>query len=132
MAKSLNKVMLIGRLGKDPEIKYTVDGQAYTKFSLATSDTYKGKDGNDVERTEWHYVTAWRKLAEICHQYLKKGNKIYMEGRIRSYVDPKDETKRYTGIEMTEMLMIESKKPSDGTDKQESAPSPENPDDLPF
>ncbi len=132
MSKSLNKVMLIGRLGKDPEVKYTADGTAYAKFSVATSDSYKSKDGSDVERTEWHYITAWRKLAEICGQYLKKGSKIYLEGSIRSYVDPKDETKKYTGIDLSEMIMLDNKKPSGDADQTKSPQSEENKDDLPF
>jgi len=132
MSKSLNKVMLIGRLGKDPEVKYTADGTAYAKFSVATSDSYKNKDGSDVERTEWHYITAWRKLAEICGQYLKKGSKIYLEGSIRSYVDPKDDKRKYTGIDMTEMLMLDNKKPSGDSQQAESNQPEENKEDLPF
>ncbi len=132
MSKSLNKVMLIGRLGRDPEVKYTADGTAYAKFSVATSDTYKSKDGSDVEKTEWHYITVWRKLAEICGQYLKKGSKIYLEGSIRSYVDPKDETKKYTGIDMTEMIMLDNKKSTVEGDQAKSSQPEENKDDLPF
>lgn len=134
MSKSLNKVLLIGYLGKDPEVKYTADGTAYAKFSLATTDTYKGKDGNDVDRTEWHYITVWKKLAEICGQYLKKGSKIYMEGRIRSYIDPKDENKKYTGIDMLEMIMLDSKRDKGEVEKEktDAPPSPTNEDDLPF
>lgn len=133
MAKSLNKVMLIGYLGRDPEVKYTADGNAYSKFTVATTDTYKGKDGNDVERTEWHYITAWGKLAEICGQYLKKGSRIYLEGRIRSYVDPKDETKKYHGIDLQNMLMLDNRRPAEGGEKPDTAaPQSENADDLPF
>lgn len=134
MSKSLNKVLLIGHLGKDPEVKYTADGTAYAKFSLATTDTYKGKDGNDVDKTEWHYITVWRKLAEVCGQYLKKGSKIYMEGRIRSYIDPKDETRKYVGIDMLEMIMLDSRrdKPETEKDKAESSGSEPNEEDLPF
>lgn len=134
MSKSLNKVLLIGHLGKDPEVKYTADGTAYAKFSLATTDTYKGKDGNDVDRTEWHYITVWKKLAEVCGQYLKKGSKIYMEGRIRSYIDPKDETRKYVGIDMLEMIMLDSKrdKPEADKGKAESSGTEPNEEDLPF
>lgn len=132
MSKSLNKVMLIGRLGRDPEVKYTADGTAYAKFSLATSDSYKAKDGSDVEKTEWHYITAWRRLAEVCGQYLKKGSKIYLEGSIRSYVDPKDETKKYTGIDMSEMIMLDNKKPSGESEQAKSSQPEENKEDLPF
>ena len=132
MSKSLNKVMLIGRLGRDPEVKYTADGTAYAKFSVATSDSYKSKDGSDVERTEWHYITAWRRLAEVCGQYLKKGSKIYLEGSIRSYVDPKDETKKYSGIDMSEMIMLDNKKPSGDAEQSKSPQTEENKEDLPF
>lgn len=132
MSKSLNKVMLIGHLGRDPEVKYTADGTAYAKFSLATSDSYKAKDGSDVEKTEWHYITAWRRLAEVCGQYLKKGSKIYLEGSIRSYVDPKDETKKYTGIDMSEMIMLDNKKPSGESEQAKSSQPEENKEDLPF
>ncbi len=137
MSKSLNKVILIGHLGKDPELKYTADGTAYARFSLATSDSYKNKEGKDVERTEWHYITVWRKLAEICGQYLKKGAKIYMEGRIRSYVDSKDENKKYYGIEMTEMIMLDNKKSDKAEGVKDSGPEnfmpePKGEDDLPF
>ncbi|MDD5361617.1 MAG: single-stranded DNA-binding protein [Ignavibacteria bacterium] len=136
MARSLNKVLLIGYLGKDPEVKYTEKGDAYCKFSLATTETYRNSEGKDIDRTEWHYVTVWRKLAEICGQYLKKGSRIYMEGRIRTYIDPKDDTKKYTGIEMTELLMLDSKKElssgstetAPGRIKDESSSN----DDLPF
>ncbi|MCE1165276.1 MAG: single-stranded DNA-binding protein [Bacteroidetes bacterium] len=135
MARSLNKVMLIGNLGRDPEVKYTEKGDAYCRFSLATSETFKNSEGKEIERTEWHNVTAWRKLAEICGQYLKKGSKLYMEGRIRTYVDPKDNTKKYTGIEMTEMLMLDRKEQNQGgqdsTAGQVKDESSQN-DDLPF
>ncbi len=137
MSKSLNKVTLIGHLGRDPELKFTADGTAYARFSVATSDTYKNKEGKDVDRTEWHNITVWRKLAEICAQYLKKGSKIYLEGRIRSYVDPKDDSKRYYGIEMTDLLMLDNKKSDKPEGAKDSAPDnfipePKGDDDLPF
>ena len=76
MARSLNKVMLIGNLGKDPEVRYTSAGVPVATFSLATSDSWKDQDGNMQERTEWHNVVAWRKLAEVCGEWLKKGKKV--------------------------------------------------------
>jgi len=94
----LNKVMLIGRLGSDPELRYTPDGTAVASFSIATSEEWKDKNtGEKKERTEWHRVVAWRKLGEICGEYLAKGKQIYVEGRIqtRSWED-KDGNKRYT------------------------------------
>lgn len=108
--RGLNKVMLIGHLGKDPELSYTPSGVAVCKFSLATNESYKGDDGNWVDRTEWHNITAWRKLAEICSQYLKKGSKIYLEGKIQTDTYDKDGKKNYfTKIVMNEMLMLDNK-----------------------
>ncbi|MBC8199919.1 MAG: single-stranded DNA-binding protein [Desulfobacterales bacterium] len=94
----LNKVMLIGRLGSDPELRYTPDGTAVANFSIATSEEWKDKNtGEKKERTEWHRVVAWRRLGEICGEYLAKGKQVYVEGRIqtRSWED-KDGNKRYT------------------------------------
>ena len=81
---SVNKVILVGRLGRDPETRYTGGGQAVANFSLATAESYKDKNGERQKRTEWHRITAWVKLAEICQQYLKKGTMVYIEGRIQS------------------------------------------------
>ncbi len=94
---SVNKVILIGNLGKDPEVRYTADGTAVASFSIATSQRWTNKDGERVERTEWHKIVAWRKLGEICGQYLSKGKQVYIEGRIqtRSWED-KDGNKRWT------------------------------------
>jgi single-strand DNA-binding protein len=136
MAKGLNKVMLIGRLGKDPELKYTEKGTAYCNFSIATDESYKDENGNKVERTEWHNIVAWRKLAEICQQYLKKGSKIYSEGKLQTDSYEKDGIKRYsTKIVMTDMTMLDSKgsadKVSDDATKVVNAGSAEE-DDLPF
>jgi single-strand DNA-binding protein len=110
MAKSLNKVMLIGNLGKDPEIRYTGAGMPVATFSLATNESWKDQEGNQQERTEWHNIVAWSKLAEICQQYLKKGKKIYIEGRIqtRSYDDKNTGTKKYmTEIVAANMIMLD-------------------------
>lgn len=109
MAKgTLNKVILIGRLGKDPELRYTPTGAAVATFNVATNEAYKDKDGKDVENTDWHRIVAWRKLAEICGQYLKKGSLVYIEGKLktRSY-DDKDGTKKYiTEIVADNMQML--------------------------
>ena len=94
----INKVILIGRLGKDPDVRYTPSGDAVANFSIATSEEWKDKDtGEKKERTEWHRIVAWRRLGEICGQYLKKGRECYIEGRLqtRSWED-KDGNKRYT------------------------------------
>ncbi len=84
MSGSVNKVILIGRLGKDPEIKYTPSGAPVAKFSLATDEVFKDRAGEQQRRTEWHNIVAWNKLAEICGEYLTKGKQVYIEGSIRS------------------------------------------------
>lgn len=96
MARGINKVILIGNLGADPEMKYTAGGTAICKFRLATTEVFKDRDGNAQERTEWHRVVAWAKLAEICGQYLSKGKQVYVEGSLRtSSWDDADGNKRY-------------------------------------
>ena len=102
MAKSVNKVILIGNLGKDPEVKYTPQGTAVAKITLATNESYKDKGGQWQERTEWHNVVLWQRMAEIAGEYLKKGNKVYIEGRLqtRSWDDKQTNQKRY----MTEVV----------------------------
>ncbi|MCB9060028.1 MAG: single-stranded DNA-binding protein [Halobacteriovoraceae bacterium] len=94
---SVNKVILLGRLGQDPEIKYTPSGAAVCNFSLATSESWVDKSGQKQERTEWHRVVVWNKLAELCNQYLSKGRQAYIEGRLqtRSW-DDQNGQKRYT------------------------------------
>ena len=81
---SINKVILIGRLGKDPEVKYMPSGDAVAKFSLATDEVFKDRSGEQQRRTEWHIIVAWKRLAEICGEYLTKGKQVYIEGSIRS------------------------------------------------
>jgi single-strand DNA-binding protein len=93
----VNKVILIGRLGGDPEMRYTADGTPVATFSLATTETRKNKDGGRVEQTEWHRIVAWRKLGEISGEYLKKGKLVYVEGRIQSReYEGRDGVKRKT------------------------------------
>ena len=134
MAKGLNKVLLIGHLGKDPELKYTPNGTAVCNFSLASSDSYKGDDGNWVDRTEWHNIVVLRKLAEICGQYLKKGSKIYMEGKLTTESYEKDGIKRYiTKIVMSDMLMLDKKEAGGATaETTDSVKEESTEDDLPF
>src|SRR6516225_4964900 len=81
---SVNKVILVGNLGRDPEVRYLPNGEAVANFSIATSENWKGKDGQRQERTEWHNIVMYRRLAEIAGQYLKKGRTVYIEGRIQS------------------------------------------------
>jgi single-strand DNA-binding protein len=96
MARGVNKVILIGNLGADPELRYTANGTAVAKFRIATSEAFTDKQGNRQERTEWHRVVAWGKLAEICGQYLSKGRQVYIEGRIRSDTWEQEGVKRYS------------------------------------
>ncbi len=93
----VNKVILVGNLGRDPEVRHLENGRAVANFSLATSETYKNRNGERVTTTEWHNIVLWTPLAEIAEKYLKKGNQIYVEGKLttRSY-DDKDGVKRYT------------------------------------
>ncbi len=102
MAKSVNKVILIGNLGKDPEVKYTPSGTAVAKFSLATNERFKDKAGEWQDRTEWHNIVAFQRTAEIAGEYLKKGRSVYIEGRIqtRSWDDKTSGQKKY----MTEIV----------------------------
>ena len=100
--KSVNKVILLGNLGKDPEVKYTPSGTAVAKFSLATSYRYKDKNEQWQDQTEWHNIVAWARLAEIAGEYLKKGSKVYVEGRLQthSWDDKNTNQKKY----MTEVI----------------------------
>jgi single-strand DNA-binding protein len=100
--KSVNKVILIGNLGKDPEVKYTPQGTPVAKITLATNERFKDKDGQWQDRTEWHNIVLWQRLAEIAGEYLKKGGKVYIEGRLqtRSWDDKQTGQKKY----MTEVV----------------------------
>jgi single-strand DNA-binding protein len=102
MPKSVNKVILIGNLGKDPEVKYTPSGTPVAKLTLATNERFKDKGGEWQDRTEWHNVVVWQRLAEIAGEYLKKGSKVYIEGRLqtRSWDDKQTNQKKY----MTEVV----------------------------
>ena|SRR5690242_21246321 len=107
---SLNKVMLIGNLGKDPEVRYTASGQAVASFNLATSEKFKNKNGEWEERTEWHRVTLWARLAEIAGEYLSKGKTVYIEGRLQTREYEKDGIKRYTTEIVGEKMQMLSPK----------------------
>ncbi|CAN5220898.1 hypothetical protein BH09BAC1_BH09BAC1_23380 [soil metagenome] len=112
--RGLNKVTLIGHLGKDPEVTYLEGGIARARFSLATSESYNDKQGNRVDQTEWHDITFWRKQAEIAEKYLKKGSLIYLEGRLRSRSWEDNGVKKYaTGVEGLTFIMLD-KKEGDG------------------
>jgi single-strand DNA-binding protein len=117
MAKSVNKVILIGNLGKDPEVKFTPSGTPVAKFSLATNERYKDKAGEWQDRTEWHYIVAWQRLAEIVGEYVKKGSKIYIEGRLQtsSWEDKQSGEKRYrTEIIAQDLVLLSGRGEADG------------------
>ena len=112
MAKSVNKVILVGNLGKDPEVKYTPQGTAVAKITVATSNSYKDKtSGEWQETTEWHNVVLWQRLAEIAGEYLKKGSKVYIEGslRTRKWQDKSGNDRYTTEIIANEMQMLDSR-----------------------
>ena len=147
MSGSINKVILIGRLGRDPEVKYTPSGQAVAKFSIATDETYKDRNGEQQRRTEWHNIVAWRRLAEICGEYLVKGKLVYIEGRLRTrkWEDREGNKRSTTEIEAREMQMLSPKSEGDisesSSQQSESAPAPApapapspeiTDDDIPF
>lgn len=104
----VNKVILVGNLGRDPEVRYTKSGQAVASFSLATSEKWTGKDGNKEEKTEWHRIVAWGKLGEICGEYLSKGKQVYIEGRLqtREWEDNDGNKKQTTEIVANNMTML--------------------------
>lgn len=95
MARGVNKVILVGNLGQDPEMKYTAGGTALCTFSVATSENFNDREGNPQERTEWHRIVVWGKLAEICGQYLSKGRQVYVEGSLRTSTWDDNGSKRY-------------------------------------
>lgn len=150
--RGVNKVILVGNLGKDPEVQYLDNNVSVARFSLATNDSYKDKDGNRVDQTEWHNITAWRGLAKIAEDYLKKGSRIYLEGKIRtrSWDDKQTGEKKYaTEIVADNFIMLDRKEgesAAPGSYQQSSArpaaasqapqnipsePAPQG-DDLPF
>ena len=108
---SLNKAMLIGRLGQDPEVRYTQSNTAVANFSLATNERYKDRNGEFQERTEWHRIVAWGRTAEICQEYLKKGSLVYIEGPIqtREWEDKEGQKKYTTEIKALTMQMLDTR-----------------------
>ena len=121
---SLNKAMIIGSLGKDVELRNTASGQAVASFSVATSEKFKGADGNYTERTEWHNITLWGKLAEVAGQYLSKGKSVYIEGRIqtRKWQDKEGKDRYTTEIVGDKMQLLSPK--SGGSDSGSSYKKP--------
>lgn len=139
-SRSLNKVTLIGNLGRDPELRYTNSGVPVATFSIATNEQWKDSEGNTQERTEWHNIVSWQKLAEICAEYLKKGSKVYIEGRLqtRSWDDKNTGQKRTTTeVVASDMIMLDSKGAAARGSDASPPVSTESPgkaekDDLPF
>src|SRR4030042_7218180 len=130
----VNKVIVIGRLGRDPENRYTPDGTAVANFSIATSEEWKDKaTGGKKERTEWHRIVAYRKLAEICSEYLSKGKQVYIEGRIQTREwEDRDKNKRYTTeIVATQMQMLGARGPADVSEQAGDVHGPDAADISP-
>ncbi len=130
----INKVILIGNLGGDPDLRYTPGGTPVCKFSLATTRKWKDGQGNQQEKTAWHRLVAWRKLAEICSQYLTKGSRIYVEGELDYGSYEKDGVTHYTtDIVLHEMKMLGGKGAGDRSSTRDPDYPPPGPnDDIPF
>jgi single-strand DNA-binding protein len=140
----LNKVLIIGNLGKDPEMRFMADGTAMTKFSVAASRNFSGNDGERREETEWFNVVTWRKLAEQCSQFLQKGKKVYIEGRLqtRSWDDPEGQKRYMTEVVAERVLFLDRAGQGGGDDREygsrEYGGPPEHstpdmtPEDIPF
>lgn len=138
----VNKVILVGNLGKDPEIRHLDNGVAVANFSLATTESYTNKQGERVNQTEWHNVVLWRGLADIAEKYLKKGNSVYIEGKIvtRKWEDKDSNTRYSTDIVADKMTMLGSKQESTSTAQPKitepinslDSSNESNNDDLPF
>ncbi|NOZ47965.1 MAG: single-stranded DNA-binding protein [Chlorobi bacterium] len=139
----INKVILVGNTGKDPEVRHLESGVAVANFTLATSETYKNKSGEKVTNTEWHNIVLWRGLAEIAEKYVKKGTQLYIEGKIRTRSwDDKEGNKRYTTEIVGDNMQLLSRSGGTGTTTNQGSDSvnkfedianePEQGDDLPF
>ena len=136
----INKVILVGNVGKDPEVKYLEGGVAVARFSLATTETYKNKEGQKVDTTEWHNIVMWRGLAEIAEKYVRKGKMLYIEGKIRTRQYGEENNKKYfTEIVADQMTMLGGPKteshqePAANAQPTEEMVATSTPsDDLPF
>ena len=137
----VNKVILIGNLGKDPEVRYLDSGVAVANFSLATTENYKNKEGERISQTEWHNIVLWRGLAEVAEKWLKKGSSVYIEGKIRHRKwEDKEGNTRYTTEILADNMTMLGKKDDNSSDApestvttaEESVPEAEKGDDLPF
>lgn len=129
---TVNKVILVGRLGADPQLRYTPSGKATANFNVATNYVWKDQDGNQQDRTNWHRVTAWGKLAEVMGEWLKKGSYVYLEGRLqtRSYEDTNGVKKWITEVVATDMEMLGKKAEGTGAQAGDEAPAESPPEDF--
>ncbi len=141
MAKSVNKAILVGNVGKDPEVKYTPSGVPVAKFSFATNERFKDKGGEWQERTEWHTIIAWQRLAEIVGEYVSKGNKLYIEGRLHtsSWEDRHSGEKKFrTEIVATDIVLLGGGNNARNTEDSRQShtddhePTPITDEDIPF
>lgn len=134
----INKVILIGNLGKDPETRTIGDGRQVVNFSIATTESYKDKNGNKVEQTEWHNIEVWNKLADVAAKFLKKGSKVYIEGKIKTEEWEKDgQKRRTTKIQAREIQFLTPKPETNPSDRRQPAASSngsltDTDDGLPF
>jgi single-strand DNA-binding protein len=133
---SLNKVMLIGNLGKDPEVRYTPEGTPVANFSLATSENWTDKSGSRQDHTEWHTIVAWSRLADLAKKYLSKGRQVYIEGRLRTreWNDRDGNKRRTTEVIATQMVLLGSRSQSSDTGYQpmDTATRADAPQEPPF
>ncbi|MBU3679169.1 MAG: single-stranded DNA-binding protein [Candidatus Kapabacteria bacterium] len=138
MSRTLNKVMLIGNVGKDPEVNFTPSGVKVAQFRMATSETWKDKDGAVQEQTDWHTIIAWRGLADVVERLVRRGSRLYVEGKIQSRsFDDRDGHKRYvTEIIAENLLLLDAKRPeqsnSHAETEQGTSSSPAGADEIPF
>ena len=132
MAKGVNKVIIVGNLGQDPEVRYMPNGNAVANITVATSESWKDQQGQMQERTEWHRIVLYRRLAEIADEYLRKGSKVYLEGRLqtREWQDPQGQKRYTTEIIVNEMQMLDSRNTGTGApagDQPASRPAQQRP-----
>lgn len=145
MPKSVNKVILVGNVGKDPEVKYSPSGSAIAKFSVATNERFKDRNGEWQERVEWHSIVAWQRLAEIVGEFVATGSKVYIEGKLQtsSWEDRQSGQTRYRTEVVARELVLLGSRGNGTTESQESQPGPaaryetptenaEDPEDIPF
>jgi len=130
MSRGLNKVMIIGRLGRDPEMRYTPSGRPVTTFTVATSRTWNTSEGERRIETEWFNIVAWGNLAEICKQYLTKGQQVYIEGRLQTRNWDDSEGNKHTSVEIVanEMIMLSERREGEGSGESENVEE----DEFPF